>query len=407
MGTPRSRQPWPTIAVGAVLVLVGAARLPAQQAAADPYPPQEVWAPPDSCTVLLDDFDSYDTGKRPPLWQAYGTDDQAKARLTVEAVDEAQPQDRALVLTGPLGPATKEMPVEAARWLLLPAAADGVRVSVKGDSGGHDFHVRLIDKDDETFGYILGPVASEEWVTHTISLTETPPQYSYGQKHNGRLDPPLRLQSVGVAVRPDGRHEGEFRVLVDDIGITVGPTESIPVWTPGYATVQDEVGLAMQPPVGTASGTLELAQEDELIYPVLAYDWGQELPRPNSYLEVAFQVETGAGDGTLFFWVQGDGSRAYVIPRMVDADGECWQFQWAQATAVTWRGWRCLSMDIAPERTAAYVEHWGGDGAMQPPYRFLSIVVDDLQPYNQVPDLPTGELTGRIGFGPVYYVPWK
>jgi len=230
-----------------------------------------VWDPPENGWLILEDFSGMALGNKPVAWAPFGTSDQAKAQIAVVDTADKGREGRALVLRGPLMPDTQREIVEAARWLPLPMVADGIALTVHGDSRGHDLFVRLEDSQDETFQYRLGAVQADGWERRVVVFDQAAAEVSWGEKKNGVLDYPLRYKSIGLTTSDTGQRQGEFEVLVTDLAVGLGDTSPLPIYAQTYGTLRDKQPWRLVQELAHVAAGIVLKEAGGRIFPVVSY----------------------------------------------------------------------------------------------------------------------------------------
>ncbi len=366
--------------------------------------------PPPGGKLVLEDFEWCEEGKRPPLWTKWGKPE--GMQIVAAPVDDAvKGRTMALCLSGRIVKGGRDaMQCEAARGLPIPALAAELVLTVTADAPKCGFHVRVADADEETFGYMFSCPAPGESKEVRVSLEETAAQYHYGGNNDGKMAWPLRLQSVGVAAEPEAAAGADFRVSIDEIAAVIPECKPIPI---ELYDQQDEGAECPWQLYGENLGQSKVSlgadeEYEDLVCTWLDYAWGAGQPRPNSFAELMQSTPLGVGEGTIFAWIRGDGSRTLALFRVRDAGGEFWQAVFHD-NFMFWDGWRCLFLDIMSEdQKRCWITHWGGDGngVIDPPLTFHSIVFDDWTGPEKLDEVPPSSPNGRIGVGPVWYVPW-
>jgi hypothetical protein len=344
------------------------------------------------------------------FWSEHPAQPAGQARAVEYTGHSAEQVYVALALSGTV-PAEQEEPtlIEAARGLAIPSLASHLKVTLRGETGGCEFHVRVQDAEKETFGFVFSELASERWAEMTIALDAGESDYHYGGDNNSRMTQPLRLQSVAVVNGGAAEAGAAFRVLVDGIACHLPDLAAIPV-----EVCELEQG-SPEPPWRlegrNLGGTrLEMAADEarpDLICTWLNFAWGGGNERSNSFAELLRETPLDAAAGTVFAWIKGDGSGNLCTFRFQDATGEVLQLH-RFTTSTYWKGWRCVFLDTYLDRDLYWIDHWGGDnnGLIDPPLTFQSIVIDDIGPQEQSAEFPLSAARGRIGIGSVWFVPW-
>ncbi len=392
---------WGTLVV---LLVVGVARLSGAQ---DAGPPASPWPAPGG-RLVLEDFEWCPLEGLPRFWSAHPEQPVGQAQVT--RCEGPEGATLALSLAGTV-PAerTEPMLIEAAGELALPALAQRVMLAAGGDLAGCELHVRVLDARDETFGFVSAELPAQGFTDLAVPLDPAQAAYHYGGDNDNALTLPLRLQSVGVAAGPTARAGAAFRVLIDEIACELPELEAIPI-----VLCETELG-APEPPWQLAGrnlgGTrLELAADEEAPdarCSWLDFAWGDGDQRTNSFAELLRPTSLDGARGTLFAWIRGDGSGCLCTFRLRDATGEVLQFHRLR-TLTLWRNWRCVFLDTYFDRRLYWLDHWDGNnnGLIDPPVSFESIVIDDIAPAEASAEFPPSAARGRIGIGPVWFVPW-
>lgn len=100
------------------------------------------------------------------------------------------------------------------RIVELPDEAGIVGVWVYGDSSGSKLAYRILDRNDETYQYVLAEKMDWRGWRYLEARIDRPASHFGGDK-NGRLDSPLRFQCLIVSVMPARKTEGV--VFFDDL----------------------------------------------------------------------------------------------------------------------------------------------------------------------------------------------
>ena len=377
----------------------------AQQAQREAGP----WPPPGG-RLVLEDFEWCPLEALPRFWSSHPDEPAGNAEIARCAVDEAELPHLALALTATVPADLREpMLIEAEGDLPIPALAQKLTLVALGDPAGCELHVRVQDARDETFGFVVAELKRGECTTLLIPLDPAASAYHYAGDNDGTMQLPLRLQSIGLVAGAAAKAGASPAVVIDEIACELPELEAIPVELP-------EVDIAGGRPPWQLAGRnlggtrLEVAADEE--YPKalcswLDFAWGDGDQRTNSFAELLRPTSLDGAKGTLFAWIKGDGSGCLCTFRLRDATGEVLQFHRLR-TLTLWRNWRCVFLDTYLDHRLYWLDHWDGNnsGLIDPPLSFESIVIDDIAPSEASPEFPQSAARGRIGIGPVWFVPW-
>jgi len=361
--------------------------------------------PPPGGELVLEDFEGCDVGKTPTLWTKWGKPE----GMTIEATRDGEAREGrappiAMTLSGKIVKGGRDaMQVEAARDLYLPALATEVVVRLTGDAPNCRFHVRLRDAEGETSGYTFPCPENDQPREARLTVDERQAEYHYAGNNDGRATWPLVLQGVGVAATETAAAGADFRVSVEQISAVI--PECKPTEVESCEGDECPFGLA-----GENLGQTKLSVgPDEVLKTLtctwLDYAWGPGDPRPNSYAELVHRTPLEGGEGTLFAWIRGDRSGMVLTFRFQDAKGEFWQIT-QQNGFMLWTGWRCIPLDLVAGDRRSVFSSWAGDGVLDPPFTFHSVIFDDWTGPTRLDEIPPSPAQGRVAVGPIWFVPW-